>query len=198
MKTALWEIVSFFKSHWPHILIGIPAACAFTALHELAHCLAVWAQGGTVIEFAWLPTGKRWGYIRYVFPPDASFSEAAVSFSPYALWILFCLIAWILSLRRSPWPFWAASAVFVWLFLVPMADIANAAFPYVLWNADNDFRHAFGPCRPSMAAAVLLAGALAVGVGYHVHRRLYRDRAVGLQAYGIVAATVVLLVAVVA
>ncbi len=194
MKLVLKDAVTFFKGHWPHVIIGIPAAVAFTAVHELAHCVAVWVQGGTVTEFAWLPSTTHWGYMRYSFPTAVQYSETAVSLSPYACWISFCLLAGVLSLRRSPWRFWCASTIFVWLFIAPLADIANAAFPYLIRNIDNDLQHAFGPTRPSFTAVAVAFGAASAAYGFLLNKRLYRDRAVGFPAYCALAATAGLIV----
>jgi len=194
MKHTLEDIVSFFKGHWPHVILAIPAAVAFTAAHELAHCVAVWLQGGNVTDFAWLPSGSEWGHMQYSFPPGAEYSAAAVSLSPYAFWICSCLLAGILSLRRAALRFWCASIIFVWLFIVPLADIANTAAPYLLWDTDNDFRDAFGPTQPSFAIVAAAFGTVAVISGFLLNRRLYRNRSVGLPAYCILAGTAALCV----
>ena len=173
----LKDIVSFFKGHWPHIIIAIPAAIAFTAVHELAHCAAVWVQGGSVTKFVWLPSGTHWGYMRYSFPPGVSHNATTVSLSPYALWVSSCLFAGLLSLRRCKWPFWFASTVFVWLFIAPLTDIANTAVPYLLLNADNDFRDAFGPTRPFFMVVAGIGGFAAAAYGPLLCKRLYRERA---------------------
>ncbi len=99
------DVVSFFRGHWPQILVGIPAAFGVTALHELAHCAAVWTQGGTV----------------------------------------------------------------------------------------TDFRRAFGPTRPAFCALGIGFGLLAAAWGFWVNVRLYRKRAVGLPAFGLLAATAALI-----
>lgn len=69
-----------------------------------------------------------------------------------------------------------------WLFLVPRADIANTAFPY-LAGTSNDFRFAFG--RPSvlLGLSIGLACALAVLVGFYVQRRLYREDSLSAPSY---------------
>ncbi len=183
------DIARFFRGHWPHLVVAAPAAVAFTALHEFAHCVAVWLQGGRVTAFVWLPSAGEWGHMRYVFAPEASYSEAAIALSPYLFWASFCLLAGLLALRRRPWPYWVATFVFVWLFLVPLADTANASVPYLLWDAENDFRGAFGPVRPRFTVLAVLAGAAILPYGYWLNKRLYRERAVGLAAYGALAAT---------
>lgn len=192
MNHVIRDIASFFKSHWAHILVGIPAAVAFTALHELAHCLAVWVQGGSVTEFIWVPSRGEWGHMRYSFPVGASYSALAVSLSPYVFWVGCCLLVGILALRRFPWSFWAASTLFVWLFIVPVGDIANTAVPYLLWDSENDFRQAFGSTRPAFSIAAVVLGVMVASWGFHINRRLYRDRAVGLPAYCILVVTAAL------
>lgn len=194
MKQLLQDIAAFSKSHWPHVIIAIPAAIAFTALHELAHCVAVWVQGGSVIDFAWLPSLEEWGHMQYSFPMEARYSGTAVSLSPYAFWILFCLLAGILALRAAPWRFWFASTIFVWLFIVPLADIANTAAPYLLLDSNNDFRRAFGPSRPWFYAAAIAFGAVSACCGFFLNRRLYRQRAVRLPAYCLLAGTTAIVV----
>jgi hypothetical protein len=189
------DLTLFFKGHWPHILIAIPAAIGFTALHELAHCVAVWVQGGRVTEFAWLPTAAEWGHMRYTFPAGAHYSETAISLSPYVFWMAGCLLAWILARRRAGWPFWAASIIFVWLFIVPLADMANTVFPYVLGDAQNDLSRALGgPASPLFTGAVVVCGVLATGLGFALNRRLYRERAIGFPAYCVLAAAATLIV----
>ena len=194
MKRVLHDLAAFFKGHWPHFVAAIPAAIAFTALHELAHCAAVWIQGGNVTDFAWLPSAAGWGHMSYLFPQGVQYSRRAIMLAPYAFWAGSCLLAGALASRRAPWPFWAASTIFVWLFIVPLADIANTAIPYVLWNTFNDFHRAFGPVGLSFSVLAVVLGLLASWYGYLLNRRLYRDRAVGLPAYCVLAVLAALVV----
>ncbi|MHC4553215.1 MAG: hypothetical protein ACYSUT_10715 [Planctomycetota bacterium] len=195
MKLMFKDIISFFKSHWPHLIVAIPAAVAFTAIHELAHCVAVWVQGGHVTSFVWLPSGTKWGYMRYSFPIGTEYSSTAISLSPYVFWFSFCLLAGILSLRRTAWPFWIASIIYVWLFIVPLADIANTAAPYLLKNTNNDLQHAFGAARSSYALITVVVGIAVAIFGFLLNKRLYRDRSIGFPAYCVLAtiATLVIL-----
>jgi len=181
------DILRFFKGHWPHVLLVVPGAIVVTAFHETAHCLAVWLQGGLVTSFEFIPSGEKWGEMRYEFPPGVAYSGALIATAPYLASFALCITTAILASGRRSWSYAIASILFVWLFIVPMADIANAAIPYVLHNADNDLRHAFGEVKPLAWAIGLTAGMLLAAAGYWIQRRLYRERAIRLPAYAILA-----------
>jgi len=197
MNDTVRDVVRFFKTHWPHVLLGIPGAIAITAVHELAHCAAVWVQSGTVTEFVFIPSGAQWGHMNFVFPPGAAFNRSAISLAPYMLGIMSCLLVGALALRRKPWPFWAASTFFVWLFIVPVGDIMNGAIPYLLRSAQNDLMRAFGPPTLLWLAIGVAFGIVATAWGYFLNKRLYRDRAMSLPTYSIFAATAALILLVV-
>lgn len=187
MHRIIDQIKDFFRGHWPHLLLAIPLGIAFTALHELAHSVAAWLQGGTVTSFVWLPSSAGWGHMSCSFPAGARYSMRAIMLAPYALYLGMNLLAGVLSLRRSAWSFPVASTVFVWLFIAPVADIANTAIPYALWNTYNDFHRAFGPSRLLISSVLLVLGLSVAWYGYWLNRRLYRARAVGFPAYCILA-----------
>lgn len=179
----MWrEMGAFLRRHWPHLLLAVPGALLVTILHEAAHAAVVLAQGGTLLEFVWLPGGGSWGHVAHDFPAGMSYSSFAISIAPYVLWLGFAALALLLSLRRRKHAFWLASVIYFWLFVVPLADIANAAFPY-LGGAANDFLSAFGP--PSMDAELLigLACVVAIAIGHWLQRRLYREEGLGLAPY---------------
>lgn len=132
--------------------------------------------------------------MRYAFPPGAQYSSGAISLAPYVGWVVLCFSAVALALRPRPWPFWIASTIFMWLFAVPLADIANAALPYALRGATNDLWHAFGPARPATALAMAAFGAFMVCTGFPLQKRLYRGRALSVSAYGILSACAVVLI----
>jgi hypothetical protein len=182
MFRTLREIVGFLRWQWPHLLLAVPGALLVTVLHEASHAAAVAAQGGRLTGFQWLPSGGHWGQVEYAFPAGVSYSIFAISVAPYCLWVLVAGAACALSLRERPCRPWVASASFVWVFVVPLADTANTAFPY-LDGAHNDFRSAFG--APSVLAWLLaISTTMACGlVGFVVQRRLYRERAVSHSAY---------------
>ncbi len=178
----LHEILRFTIRHWPHLLLAVPGAVAVTCLHESAHALAVLLQGGAVTEFVVLPSRGLWGHISYKFPDGAPHSEFFISLAPYILWLLLVMIASLLSFRQQVVGHWRASLLFIWLFVVPLADIANTALPYLL-GKDNDFYSAFG--QPSIYAGFIVAmfGILAVTGGYYVQGRLYRKNSLSAVAY---------------
>ena len=187
------DIIGFFTTHWPHLLLLIPAVLVFTIVHEFSHCVAAWVQGGTVTEFVWLPTGGVWGYMAYTFPPGYWYSPELIAVAPYVMWLGCCGLAGLLALKRDPYPFWISSSIFVWLFIGPVADIANAAFPYALLNANNDLRDAFGSCTWMVAFGIGLLALIVTGAGYWLQTRLYRDRRLGAVAYCTLAASAVVL-----
>jgi len=107
--------------------------------------------------------------------------------APYGFWGTLCVVAGILSLRQTPWSFAAASTVFVWLFIVPCADIANAAVPWLVSDAGTDFRQALGPVRPSYGTSGLVLGAGLTLLGFLIQKGLYRSNALGASGYGVLA-----------
>lgn len=78
------------------LLILLPLSFyAATAIHELSHCVAVWAQGGRVLKFR-----VKWnmeGYIRY--RDDKSIDSRPVDLAPFpvalALAAIFAALAFI-------------------------------------------------------------------------------------------------------
>ncbi|WP_395738135.1 hypothetical protein [Prosthecobacter sp.] len=188
----LAEIWNFMRRHWLHMLLAVPGAVVFTLVHEGAHAAAVLVQGGTVLEFVWLPPGDgKWGYVAYDPPAQGSFSSLFVSLAPYLLWFFLAAVVALLSRRRRPFPFWVASSLYFWLFAAPLADVANTAFPYLV-GRENDFSHAFG--TPSWTDLFLTAALtlLALVAGHLVQRRLYRAQGLGLPAYLVLSLSVVL------
>jgi hypothetical protein len=156
------------------LLVFVPGALAVTVLHELAHGLAVKLEGGTVTEFAWLPSAGEWGHVAYVFPDGAACSQVFIAAAPYLLWLTVALLTGLLACRGTAFSFRAASILFVWFFVIPLGDIANAAFPYLVGER-NDFWFALGPPTPRITLAFCLAAVLAIAAAYPVHARLYRE-----------------------
>jgi hypothetical protein len=182
-----FELGRFFKGHWPHFLIAIPGSVLWTILHEAAHALVIMLQGGRVTKFVWIPTPGRWGYVEYNLP-DRAFSSFAIAVAPYSLWLILVLMAGVLSLRARPYPHWVASTIFIWMFVVPLGDIALAAIPYLFESVnENDLTHAFGPPTRLVSMLIVLFGAASVGLGLIIQRRLYRERALSVMSYTLLA-----------
>lgn len=66
--SMLREIWTFMRRHWLHVLLVPPGALLVTLLHESAHAVAVWIQGGTILEFVWQPTKQLWGMSAMILP----------------------------------------------------------------------------------------------------------------------------------
>ncbi|WP_395742075.1 hypothetical protein [Prosthecobacter sp.] len=184
------EIWTFIRRHWLHALLVPPGALLVTLVHESAHAAAVLLQGGTLHEFVWLPTGELWGYVNYDPPALRPFSEFLVAIAPYLLWLFLAAMTSALSLRRRPYSFAVASTLYFWLFVTPLADVANAAFPYLV-GGSNDFLHAFGPPSLAVCVAFIILSVLALVIGYPVQRRLYRSQALRLRSYLVLSLAVV-------
>ncbi|HEY1051751.1 MAG TPA: hypothetical protein VGE39_18395 [Prosthecobacter sp.] len=189
------EVLCFLRRHWPHLLLAVPGALLVTVLHEAAHAAVAMLQGGTLLEFVWLPGGGHWGYVSYDFPAGVPYSSFVISIAPYVLWLGFAALAMLLSLRRRKYAYWQASILYLWLFVVPLADIANAAFPY-LRGQHNDFHSAFGPPSVYDEPLVGLACVMAITIGYWLQRRLYREEGLGLAAYLVLSTVMVVMIGV--
>jgi hypothetical protein len=181
---ALKEVLHFLKTHWLHILLVAPAALIVTILHESAHAAVVLAQGGSITEFVWLPTAANWGHINYAFPKNSTYSSTAISVAPYLLWTTCCLSAIVVAIANRRLSFCMSSTIFIWLFLVPLADIANAAIPYLLGDK-NDFLFAFGKPNSLMLALIASAAGLAAITGFYLQKRLYQKESLGILGYSI-------------
>ncbi len=182
LDTLKHDLAGFFRRHWPHLVVVIPGALVFTAVHEAAHAAAVFVQGGQLIEFVWLPSPGEWGHVRYDFGPDQPYSPLVISVAPYMVWASLAGLAGLLSLRRRGYRQWIAGTIFIWMFVAPVADIANTLVSYLL-GGSNDFSHAFGPAVLSAWIDALIFAATAVGFGFFLQKRLYRENALAAVSY---------------
>ena len=186
-KRPASEAFGFAVRHWPHVLLSPLLGFTWvTFLHEGAHAAAAVLQGGTVTELSIVPQPGSFGHMQYHFPPGAFASHALVSLAPYLMWAALAGLTSGVALFRPRLPHWLASTAYLWAFVVPLLDIANAAAGY-LFGGPGDLKSALGP--PDLLWAVALVGAAFVAfvVGFEVQRRLYRDRAVSLAAYVLLA-----------
>jgi hypothetical protein len=181
----------FVRRHWWHLLLLIPGAVLVAILHEAAHAVAILVQGGTIKEFVWLPQRGSWGHVAYDFSPGAQYSRTIVALAPTALWLSLAAIPCLLCLRTATFSYRVASLVFFWLFVIPLADVAHAVFPF-LAGGDNDYATAFGrPCGASAVCIGIATMAAWIG-GYFVRQRLFRQSALTILSYGVLS-TVALL-----
>ncbi len=177
------SLTSFLRSHLWHLLVLPPAILAVTALHEAAHAIAVLACGGTVTDISIWPSSGEWGHTSYVMP-DGQSDRTLIALAPYLLWLTIALVTTWVAARKIEWRPAIASVLFVWMFVVPWADIGYAALSH-LAGARNDFWSAFGNPSAVHAGAALAFLALAVSWGYPLQQRLYRDRALSKRSYGV-------------
>jgi hypothetical protein len=149
-----------------------------TFLHEAAHAAVALAIGGTVTEFAFLPSAGNLGHVRWTPPPGApGWYGDLVSVAPYAMWSLFAaataLLA-VLPVRLNPW---LGAAVFFWCYVIPVGDTA--------WNLHG----AHGDLAVGGEDGLILRGAGTVvllgayALGHPIQRRLLGDRSVGALGY---------------
>ena len=193
---TLCECLKFLKGHWIHGVVLIPAALAYTYVHESLHAFAVVIQGGKVLELVWRPSGDEWGHIRYEFAENQAYSEFAILVAPYLLVAIILVggivLIWRITASGSVRP-WIKRSIYFWLFLVPVLDLAYAGISYQL-GARNDFYYAFG--RPSITSLFVIsffAALLACG-GYILQVRVYQSQRLSVQAYAVWAALVVFVV----
>lgn len=164
----------------PQVLVAPVMAFAVTFFHELAHVAAALAVGGEVTEFSWLPSASNLGHMRWVPPAGAGdFDYVLVSVAPYLMWAAAAgtalVVAWLPN--RLHWSL--ASTLFVWLYAVPIGDIAGN-----LLATEGDLS------APGLEGVVVTtAGGVAVliawGLGWLVQRRLFRDCPIGPVAYAV-------------
>jgi hypothetical protein len=186
-RATLREALRFCKVHGVHALLLPLAVVGFTALHESAHALAAIIQGGRIVDFVVWPGDGEWGHVQYSFLPGVGYSSLAISLAPYMMWAGMMVVVALTALRSRPWPFWLASALFVWGYAGAFGDILYAWIGW-LAGAPNDFARAIGPAGLEVALAVAVVSLSVVYVGYRVQRRLYRSAALAPAAYGLLTA----------
>jgi hypothetical protein len=185
---ALREVGRFLRSHLFHLLISpVLGFTVVTLLHELAHAAAAIAQGGTVTELSIVPQAGSYGHMRYHFAAGSPAVRELVSAAPYLMWGTMAGIVVLIALASSRLPHAIASTLFLWLYLVPLLDIANAAIGWLV-GAGGDLAHALGPPDQLGAGAMLCFAAAAYAATYFVQRRLYGNRALSAPAYVLISA----------
>jgi hypothetical protein len=177
------EILKFFKFNlWNILLLPVLGLTLITALHEAAHCVGALVQGGTILEFKWLPTNGHFGYMRYEYGNNPNFSPFWVSVSPYVMWSTIALIGFALSEFISVKPR-LGSIIFIWLIFIPVGDIGLAILPYQVFHAKNDIHSAFSdPTFYSLIIIVILV-IIVCYLGYRAQRKLYQSYSLSIKSY---------------
>jgi|GEM_PF-1999649 len=166
----------------PHVVVA-PAALFFvvTFLHELAHAGCALALGAKVTEFVFLPTkGGPLGHMSWDPPRNAiPFFADWVAIAPYIMWGVCIAAVVVIAALPQRLHRWFAAFLFLWLFTVPLGDIA-----WNLLSTNGDLAYGF------VWQVLMLVGCVGVwGLGHIVQRRLFHERAVGV--FGYIAATIV-------
>lgn len=180
----LRETGRFLLLHLPHLVIAPCLALTLvTFLHELAHVTAALAQGATVTAFRFLPSTESFGHMSYEPPPgDAFFSPELVSLAPYLMWGTFASAMAVIALFRPRLPYAFSSTLFVWLYVVPLLDIAMAVAGWVS-GAPNDLTSALGGAGLEGAFLGLIAAPFVFAASFLVQRGLYGERALSIGGY---------------
>jgi len=121
---SLRRMGGFLWAHLAYTLLAPALMMAGTVIHEAAHAAAGLALGGRVLEIdVWpefAPNGFRFGHVLY----DRHFGHLQwlVTMAPAFAWTAIALTS-LLWVRRIARP-WLAKVCFLFLFLLPLADIS--------------------------------------------------------------------------
>ena len=196
------ESAVFLWTHLPHLLLApVMAVTAVTFFHELAHCVAVWVQGGTVTEFVFLPGDQRLGHMSYDVPPGALFVEELVSAAPYAMWGSLAALTALVAAFRPRLPLAVSSTLFVWGYVVPLLDVANAVGGWVSFGSLGGDISALAGGPPTLLDAIAFFFLLNVVfvATWFVQRGLYgKERALSPWAYLLVSVLCIIALSVLA
>lgn len=180
----LTELTHFFRQHlWHLLLLPVLGLTVYTTLHEAAHGLAVYLQGGQIVSFRWWPTFDSLGMLEYTFPITAEYSIFYIALAPYIFWCCLMLLAFCVSFFHLPKYFLIHSSIFIWLFFLPLADIALAALPYAIFQQQNDFYDALGKPSYFIQLTIYAFSIAAVGLTWFVHKNLYRENALSKKSF---------------
>ena len=166
----------------PHVVVApLALFLVVTFLHELAHAGCALALGAKVTQFAFLPVkGGPLGQMSWD-PPRNAIPHFAdwVALAPYVMWSTCIAAVVVIAALPQRLHRWFAAFLFLWLYTVPLGDIA-----WNLLSTDGDLAYGF-------VWQVLALGGCGVvwAVGHLVQRRLFHEHAVGVVGY--VGATVV-------
>jgi hypothetical protein len=180
------QALRFLLGHWLHfLLLGIFGVVGVTTLHEGAHAMGVWLQGGELLEFVVMGDEESWGHVRYQFAPGAQYSARLISLAPAigALGALMVgLVAALFGPRRDGH---LAKAVWFWLCMMPAGELGFMGLGYFTVGARCDLFYALGPITWPLRLAGLAMGCSVVALLYGLQRRLFDDLALGQGAFAL-------------
>lgn len=161
----------------------IPGAFLITFIHEFMHALAVWAQGGKVLDFVWTGESENWGHVDYSFPATMDYNSTIISLAPYLFAMLILLIGLLISFVPFRKSYFLSSLIFVWLVLIPLGEIAYVLYPYSFYNSQNDLYHVAGNRSWWFILISLILSMAGVWLAYISHVRLFKSEAVTARAF---------------
>ncbi len=184
LRAALRQALRFLLGHWLHLLLlaGL-GVVGITTLHELAHALAVWAQGGILEEFVVLGDEEAWGHVRYSFPQGVSHSSRLISLAPAIAAVGALMLGLLVALLGPRRDGHIARAAYFWLALMPAGELGFMGMGYFTVGARCDLFYALGPISWPLRLAGLGLACCLVALLYTLQRRLFDDLALGQGAF---------------
>ncbi|MCA9516260.1 MAG: hypothetical protein KC635_15065 [Myxococcales bacterium] len=161
----------FLLAHWPWLLLAVPVGLLGTVVHELFHALAVWLQGGTVLDLKILPSGNTLGHVLW---EGQGVNGRLVSVAPTVGWLVLSLVGLRLVGRfRAGGAGAKLALVLAWL--LPLGDTSLSLSRLALGVPHADLSRAFLDER----AVVLAAAAVFYAVACVSTPRLVRHATAG-------------------
>ena len=193
----LQEIKYFLIKNWWQLIILIPGAFLITFLHELAHAIPVWLQGGTVEEFVWHSDKEgMWGHVSYTFPPSIKYNSFIITIAPYLSALVILTVTFLTTFVIKPSNRIFASFIFICLIVIPLGEIAYALFPYNFYSKKNDLYYAFGnpTLLISFSTIILVIGG--TYLAYISHKNIFNIHALSLRSFILLSTIPIFLLAV--
>lgn len=145
----------FILGHWPWLLLAAPVALLGTVVHELFHAVAVWVQGGAVLDIQLLPRGSTLGHVRW---DGAHVNGRLVFVAPTIGWLILSLVGLRLVGRfRAGGAGAKLALILAWL--LPLGDTSLSLSRLALGVPEADLSRAFLDDR---GLVLILAGAFYV------------------------------------
>ncbi len=180
------EVLRFTLAHWLHflLLLGL-GVVGITSLHELAHAVAVWVQGGELLDFRVLHDGTSWGHVQYRFPEGVAYNARLISAAPAIAALGAFGLGSLVAVVSKPGDGHVPRAVFFWLCLMPVGELGFMGLGYFTVGARCDLWYALGPISWTLRCLGGLMACCVVALLYGIQRRLFEDLALGPGAFAL-------------